>query len=252
MEYLTGALKPLAWKSRFSYTIRQHRNIVDIQTVGWTRLLSYETPFLPVVFVEYASHGTLSQYLSSNKVDPAIKNSIALEIAQGLQALHSCGIVHGDLKLDNVLVFPYSDGKYPVQAKISDFGSSVLDNGDYHKLQGCTPPWNAPEWHKNITPYLLHKSDLYSFGLLVWCLTLDGKHPLEFLDSARLEARKGSNFLLQDAIQSIEQHYDARLLLRNTIEDHSRFFIYICTRSLSPARFFKPLYNLTLRKETWV
>ncbi|EXM13913.1 hypothetical protein FOTG_17649 [Fusarium oxysporum f. sp. vasinfectum 25433] len=49
------------------------------------------------------------------------------DIAEGLKSLHDCGIVHGDVKLENVLVFPGLDRKHI--AKLSDFGHSLVDLG---------------------------------------------------------------------------------------------------------------------------
>lgn len=218
--------------------IRRHSNIVDILTIGWTRLSLHETPCLPIVFVEYASHGTLAHYLNDNTIDPAVKNSISQDIVRGLEALHSCGITHGDLKTDNVLIFPCSDGPYPVKAKLSDFGSSIFETEAGTKLRGCTPPWNAPEWHKNFAPSLLHKTDLYSLGLLIWCLTLNGKDPFEAWDPDQIEARKSSDSILEDAIHSIEQQYDKYMLLRVSLNDHSRFFVYMYDVAL-PRRVFQ-------------
>jgi serine/threonine protein kinase len=229
--------------------IRQHRNIVNIQTIGWTRLLLHDLPCLPVTFVEYASHGTLAQYLDNNTVDSAVKNSISLDIARGLQVLHSCGITHGDLKTGNVLIFPCSDRTYPVQAKLSDFGSCVLEDESGTKLRGCTPPWNAPEWYKNFAPSLLHKTDIYSLGLLIWCLTLNGRNPFEAWDSDQIETRKLSGSILKDAIQSIEQQYDTRMLLRRSLDDHSRFFSYFYSVAV-PRRVFRNTLTIDLSKRS--
>ncbi|KAH0543149.1 hypothetical protein FGG08_002494 [Glutinoglossum americanum] len=207
--------------------IHQHPNIVDILSVGWARLLPPKSSCLPITFVEFAPHGTLAQYLENNGVDAAVKNSLARDIAQGLQMLHSCGITHGDLKMDNVLVFPTSGGAYPVQAKLSDFGCSVLENDHGTNLPGCSPPWGAPEWHKNFAPSQLHVTDLYSLGLLIWSLALNGENPFEGQEAGEIEARKLSDSVLEDAIQSIEQQYDTRILLRGSIDDDDRFFAYL-------------------------
>jgi serine/threonine protein kinase len=208
--------------------VRKHRNVVDILSIGWTRLAPLKPPFLPIIYVEFALHGTLAQYLENNKiVGSAVKTSIMQDIARGLQVLHSCGITHGDLKMDNVLIFPRSDEPYSVQAKLSDFGCSVLEDEHGTQLRGCTPPWNAPEWHKKFSPSLLHVTDLYSLGLLVWCLTLNGKNPFEGQEADAIEARKLSDSVLEDAIQSIEQQYDTQMHLRGSIDDSGRFFTYL-------------------------
>ncbi|KAH9208697.1 kinase-like domain-containing protein, partial [Leptodontidium sp. 2 PMI_412] len=52
----------------------------------------------------------------------ATKKSIALNIARGLSALHQCGVIHGDMKPENVLIFY----KPELHAKIADFSHSFL------------------------------------------------------------------------------------------------------------------------------
>jgi len=222
--------------------VRKHCNIVDIVSIGWTRLAPLKPSLLPIIYVEFAPNGTLAQYLENNTLDSAVKNSLTQDIARGLQVLHSCGITHGDLKMDNVLIFPRSDsdGPYPVtvQAKLSDFGCSVLEDEHGTKLPGCTPPWNAPGWHKNFSPSMLHVTDLYSLGLLVWSLTLNGKDPFEGQEADAIEARKVSDSVLGDAIQSIEQRYDTLMLLRGSIDDNGRFFAYLSNVAI-PRRVFQ-------------
>ena len=44
-------------------------------------------------------------------------------MAAGLEALHACEIVHGDFKLDNVLIFKHPDRGF--LAKLSNFSHSI-------------------------------------------------------------------------------------------------------------------------------
>jgi len=222
--------------------VRKHRNIVDILSIGWTRLAPLKPPLLPIIYVEFAPNGTLAQYLENNALDSVDKTSLTQDIARGLQVLHSCGITHGDLKMDNVLIFPRSDGPYPVQAKLSDFGCSVLEDEHGTKLSGWSFPWNAPELHKNCSPSMLHLTDLYSLGLLVWSLTLNGENPFEGQEADAIEARKVSDCVLEDAIRSIEQHYDT-CILRGSIDDHSRFLRYLHSVAI-PRRVFQNTLGL--------
>jgi len=98
----------------------------------------------------------------------ATKKSIALDIARGLSALHNCGVIHGDMKPDNVLVF----FKPELHAKVSDFSHSFLDNGKTRQLVGGTHIYAAPEWKTFQTTSNLLKTDVYSFGLIFGGLLL--------------------------------------------------------------------------------
>ncbi|KAF8603988.1 kinase-like protein [Ceratobasidium sp. AG-I] len=84
-----------------------------------------------------------------------------MQVADGLAYLHSCGVVHGDLKGANVLL---SDDGSPL---LTDFGNAILQE---RTLQfTCTtartslsPRWAAPE--------LFHGEESYSFEANVFAL----------------------------------------------------------------------------------
>jgi serine/threonine protein kinase len=52
------------------------------------------------------------------------------DVVSGLSALHLCNIVHGDVKLDNVLIFHSWDRPSKAQAKMIDFGHSIIIGGN--------------------------------------------------------------------------------------------------------------------------
>jgi serine/threonine protein kinase len=87
------------------------------------------------------------------------------------------GIVHGDIKPQNVLVFPDDEGE--IVAKVCDFGYSTLSARNSEEQQIHLPistPWNAPEVDRNAR-FSLHQAklaDVYSFGVLcLWLLLTD-------------------------------------------------------------------------------
>lgn len=97
--------------------------------------------------------------------------SIALDIAHGMEYIHSQGVIHRDVKPENILF----DGEFC--AKVVDFGVACEevycntledDPGTYR--------WMAPEMYKR-KPYC-RKVDVYSFGLLLWEL-VSGSIPYE-------------------------------------------------------------------------
>ena len=69
--------------------------------------------------MDLAEHGTLSDFLSqSEEIDFARRLNIASDIASGLTDLHDNGVIHKDIKPDNVLITKSS------VAVIADFGLS--------------------------------------------------------------------------------------------------------------------------------
>ena len=81
------------------------------------------------------------------------------------------GVIHGDIKPENVLVFSENDGAYV--AKVTDFGYSTLFTTDSDLIKMPKSwPWTAPErHHREILPIQARKMDAYSFGMLcLWLL----------------------------------------------------------------------------------
>ncbi|KAJ7577104.1 kinase-like domain-containing protein [Mycena floridula] len=98
----------------------------------------------------WMKNGTILNYLSANG-HANIERRI-LEIAQGLQYLHSQGIVHGDLRGSNILV------NEEWHSCIADFGLAVFAEATFATThQAGSIRWMAPELH-----------DPHSFGLKTW------------------------------------------------------------------------------------
>jgi serine/threonine protein kinase len=129
--------------------------------------------------IDYADRGTLQDlFENSSALDFSSKLSLFRDVAEGLQALHSCKVAHGDLKLQNILV--YSNPQEAFTAKLSVVGGALLDNpAGFQKPTGI-PPWTAPEYKMERPREHLLLSDIYAWGLLFWRIILDGQDP--FLD----------------------------------------------------------------------
>src|SRR5438046_9225474 len=82
----------------------------------------------------------------------------------------SIGIIHGDVKPQNILIFKDDSGNYV--AKVADFGYSTQFVNDEELVKMPKSwPWNAPEHHhRGFKPSQARKMDAYSFGIL--CLWL--------------------------------------------------------------------------------
>jgi len=101
------------------------------------------------------------------------------QIAAGLEAAHRQGIVHRDLKADNVLVVPTRGGGE--QAKIVDFGIAKAIGAGERALTRTgfvvgTPEYMSPEQLLGDT--VDHRSDVYALALLAYHL-LTGEMPFD-------------------------------------------------------------------------
>lgn len=166
--------------------LREHPNIVN--------LIGYSSEFVGgaegretdiSLVMEFAPYGTLKDFCQSRRaeshpLDLPTRTRLMLDVARGLEALHGYGIPHGDVKLENTLVF---DGEScAFSARLSDFGHSLLDlDQPEAKVQHYlgTPLLNAPEIRNRskrmpTTADAFYQCDMYSFGLLLWELILSG------------------------------------------------------------------------------
>ncbi|KAL3421518.1 hypothetical protein PVAG01_07963, partial [Phlyctema vagabunda] len=156
--------------------LASHPNVLDIIGYGWDLKGNGSIPYL---VTEYATEGTMRDYLRRRQLPSRDKVVLCQNVARGLHELHLCGMAHGDLKLDNVLITP-ADPLQPIShgvvAKISDFGHSLMlyEEGDAREDQryGGTLAYNAPEILKdrgsNWTSMNLRKCDIWALGLLCW------------------------------------------------------------------------------------
>jgi serine/threonine protein kinase len=140
---------------------------------------SLTTPFL---VVEYAEYGTMRNYLKSGQLSWGEKYALVKDVVTGLHALHSCNIIHGDVKMENVLIFKVSADS--CIAKLSDFGSSVILRKEVdEETYWGTHLYNAPEViglietqsGTRIPSRMMWACDVFSYGLLIWEIFMDGR-----------------------------------------------------------------------------
>ena len=134
----------------------------------------------PAFFVmELLDGPTLSELLAhADRLPWERAARIAIDVAEGLGALHAAGVVHRDLKPSNVMLVRESGGE---RAKIIDFGVirvASIDGQESLTWTGNvvgTPAFMAPEQLDGAV--VDARSDLYSLGLLVAKMVL-GAHAM--------------------------------------------------------------------------
>ena len=139
------------------------------------------------IVMEYVRGETLSQRVRRGPLPAAAALEIGIQLCDALAAAHAAGVVHRDLKCDNVVVG--AEGR----AKILDFGlakvhdagrTSSTDAGasDVRELRG-TPPYMSPE--QFLGEPVDGRTDLYSLGVVLYEL-LTGRRPFQGADNAAL------------------------------------------------------------------
>ena len=170
--------------------IKSHINIVQIKSWGFDYPSFDNLDVHPMMMIEKAI-GSLKTFLASNPRSIAIKHQLCLDVAEGLRHVHSCNIVHGDLKPDNVLIVESANPLVPFTAKLADFGA-YIDLGvanstslTYSSFTG-TQGWKPPELYSNearrneaVPLQLFFKCESYVYGLLLCSVILqNGQRPI--------------------------------------------------------------------------
>ncbi|MDH3492150.1 MAG: protein kinase [Acidobacteriota bacterium] len=165
-----------------------HPNIITVFEIGETDNLQY-------IALEYIEGETLSKRLRKKlKFNTAL--DIATQIASALDAAHSAGIVHRDIKPDNVMV--REDGLVKILdfgiAKLTEKSTPEIESEDKTAVQVNTTPgmiigtanYMSPEQAKG--KEVDARTDIFSFGVVLYemisgRLPFEGESPLEIIGS---------------------------------------------------------------------
>lgn len=156
---------------------REIRLLKDLDHENIVQCLGYDSNVAEghlYIFLEYVPGGSISSLLSKYRFfDEPLVKYYTRQILSGLQYLHSCNILHRDIKADNVLID--LDGV----CKIADFGLSknqqegAYDTMSNNSTMRGTVFWMAPEI---LTNNYSAKVDVWSLGCTVLEM-ITGEHP---------------------------------------------------------------------------
>jgi WD40 repeat protein/serine/threonine protein kinase len=139
---------------------------------------------VPGIFIEYADGGSLADYLKKDNMRslPEILD-IAIQFSEGIRYAHKKGLVHRDIKPDNILLMKDRT------VKITDFGlvktKDKIDMGALKNIE-CPSEISQDEWHTMTHGYVMgtppymapeqwteadradKRADIYSFGIMLF------------------------------------------------------------------------------------
>jgi len=162
----------------------QHPHVVPVLSAG-------DVDGLPWFSMPYVDGDSLRQRLERGPLGSGEVISILRDVARALAYAHSHGIVHRDIKPDNVLLSAGS-------ATVTDFGiakaitAARTDGGGRQATLTQvgtsigTPTYMAPE-QAAADPNADHRVDIYAFGIMAYEL-IAGKPPFHGASPARLLA----------------------------------------------------------------
>ncbi len=144
-----------------------HENVIDISDFGQTG------EGLVYIAMEFLEGQDLGRALRSERTLPwGRARGILMQIAKGLRAAHAQGIIHRDMKPENIFLVQ-RDGR-PDFVKVLDFGIAKVvsaDNNDGPRLTQTgmifgTPEYMSPEQAQGQPPD--HRVDVYAVGCIMY------------------------------------------------------------------------------------
>jgi eukaryotic-like serine/threonine-protein kinase len=179
-----------------------HPNVVHVYDAG-------EDDGRPFIVMEYVPGETLAQILDRRRNLPTSEaTALARQAALGLQHAHEAGLVHRDVKPQNLLV--REDGAL----KIADFG--IARAAEISRLTQLgtvlgTASYIAPE--QALGEQVGPQADIYSLGAVLYQL-LTGRLPYEFASLAELaeKQRSGTIFPVRDLEPTVPDEVEALVM----------------------------------------
>ncbi len=171
------------------------------------------------IIMEYIDGGTLRDKVPYQKVDDAV--TVAIQIGEALHEAHSKGIVHRDVKADNIMLT--SKG----QIKVMDFGLAKLKGSLKLTRTSSTVgtlAYMAPEQIQG--GEVDQRSDIFSFGVLFFEM-LTGKFPFRGEHEAALlysivnEEPESITKYIPDASAGLQQIFEKALEKDPAVRYHS-------------------------------
>ena len=140
----------------------RHENIVNVLDLAWLPDGS------PYIVMEYLDGSPLSAHIRQRgRLPLGSLVTLMVEVATALGAAHAKGVVHRDLKPDNIFVTPGG------HAKVLDFGVAKLrlEDSALHAPTATgsilgTPHYMSPE--QALGRHVDHRSDLYALGVILF------------------------------------------------------------------------------------
>jgi serine/threonine protein kinase len=161
--------KTVEMAKRFRHEIKlarkvSHRNVCRIHEYGEDGGVRY-------ISMEYVE-GTDIKQLARERggyLPPEEAFDVAIQAAEGLQAIHDVGIIHRDLKTSNIMRDPGG------RVRLMDFGIAKIEGGDRSGSGGGltmegqimgTPEYMSPE--QCLGDRIDHRSDIYALGIVIY------------------------------------------------------------------------------------
>ncbi len=148
----------------------QHPNIVEVYDFGEQNGLMY---LVMELLSDGSLRGLMQKHAREGKPWPLmLAIDLVQQAAEGLAYAHSQGMIHRDIKPDNMLLRAVSGAPGRYALKITDFGLARMAEGSMMTATGTamgTPAYMSPEQCQGA--HVDHRSDIYALGVVLYEVT---------------------------------------------------------------------------------
>jgi eukaryotic-like serine/threonine-protein kinase len=162
-----------------------HPNIITIYEIG-------ESDGTHFIATEFIDGQTLSDYAKSSSLNLKLILDIAIQVASALDEAHSAGIVHRDIKPDNVMIranglakiLDFGIAKFSAPTQADTEAATAIKSGTSPGMIIGTANYMSPEQAKG--QEVDARTDIFSFGVVLYemiaaHLPFEGKTPMEII-----------------------------------------------------------------------
>jgi serine/threonine protein kinase len=169
-----------------------------------------------VLVMEYVPGRNLAEVIRSGLPSPRAAARLIEQVAEGLEAVHACGLIHRDIKPANIVL---GDDGVP---RLVDFGLAAhLGSAALQQVAG-SPPYMAPEQARGQGERIDGRTDIYGLGAVLYALlTGQPPHPGATSSEALDHARHGEVKPLRAWKRSIPRPLES-IVLRALAADPAR------------------------------
>ncbi len=138
-----------------------------------------DSAVMPYIAMEFVDGVSLVRYAREEALGTTARLQIFLKVCDAIQYAHEQGIIHRDIKPDNILVVKVADSgskDAPIpEPKVLDFGIARLSDNDFHgtimtgtgQVMGSLP-YMSPEQAAGRNSQISTASDIYSLGVVLY------------------------------------------------------------------------------------
>lgn len=207
IKFISGHYDPETLKQQF---MQEMQLLADLKHPGVVGIIdgNVSADGKPWLVLDYIDGVHIDDYVVDNRLSTHDVVSLIMNLCEILQFIHKRGVLHKDLKPNNILIKQINKVPYPV---LIDFGIASL-HGEESDLIFGTPAYSSPEQIKGSA--IDQQSDIYALGILFGCLLLKIDSSQDFMLSHKDSRQHMLAALKQAGIDSDLQQVIAKMVAK--------------------------------------